>query len=53
MTDEEHSILKRRGRQAHRRSVSSEAPPTTAWDQSITEVAAENVGTYNPFTSGR
>lgn len=29
------------------------APAGGAWDQSITEVAAENVGTYNPFTPGR
>lgn len=29
------------------------APAGGVWDQSITQVAAENVGTYNPFTSGR
>jgi hypothetical protein len=29
------------------------APAGGVWDQSITEVSAENVGTYNPFTSGR
>ncbi|XVU24289.1 hypothetical protein ACQPZJ_44850 [Actinoplanes sp. CA-054009] len=29
------------------------APTGGVWDQSITEVAAANVGTYHPFTSGR
>jgi hypothetical protein len=29
------------------------APDGGVWDQSITQVAAENVGTYHPFAAGR